>query len=208
MENSSNSMTLDSDTNYSPKGGCFSPIDNCDSKMEDDIVGVNSKKRKIVVHFDLWNTVLVSNSVTNVSFELALNSFLAGVVWGGDLENGACRWHLYTSSLTPPAEDTPTSDKYLDRKLIKTPRDRTMLHIATGDFAHCDIGQGFVVYFDSHIDKIKWRHSDVPKSGRLTMFSFDGKHYHYILLSLYNIIHQLQVLGVILQSGTHQVFNA
>ncbi|XP_071128228.1 uncharacterized protein [Mytilus edulis] len=191
MENGRNIMTLDSDTNISPKGGCVSQIDNCDSKMEEDIVGVNGKKRKLVVHFDLRNTVLVSDSVTNVTMEQALNSFLTGVVWGRDLENGAWRWHSYIPSLTPPAEGTTTFYKYLERKLVKTPKDRTLLRIATGDFAHSDIGKGFLPYFDSHIDKMKWKHSEVPQSGKLTMSGSDGKHYHYILPSVYKAIHQL-----------------
>lgn len=164
-----------------------------DSNMENKIT-VNGKRRKLIIHFDLRNTVLVSDSVTNVSMEQALNSFLTGVVWGKTQPDGSWRWHSYKPSLVPPAEGTVTFYKYLERKLVKTPKDRTLLRIATGDFAQKD--KNFLPYFQSHIEKMKWQHPYVPDSGnKLTMCGSDGKHYHYILPSVYKAIHRLHEEG-------------
>lgn len=193
MENGRGKMTLDSDITC-PKGGFVSPIDHVDTNI-DSCVEINGKKRKLIIHFDLRNTILVSDSVTNVSMEQALNSFLTGVVWGKVKSDSSWQWHSYTPSLTPPAENTTTFYKYLERKLVKTPKDRTMLRIATGDFTHSDIGKGFLPVFKSHIEKMKWQYSEVPDSGKLTMCGSDGKHYHYILPSVYKAIHQLHNEG-------------
>ncbi len=44
--------------------------------------GLRENKRKLVLHFDIRNTVLVADSYSNVHVEQALNSFLTGVTWG------------------------------------------------------------------------------------------------------------------------------
>lgn len=178
----------------SPNGEVISPIDNIDSKM-DSCVEINGKKRKLIIHFDLRNTILVSDSVTNATMEQALNSFLTGVVWGHVRPDSSWKWHSYKPSLTRPAPNTTTFYKYLEAKLVKTPKDRTLLRVVTGDFAHTDNGKGFLPFFNSHIKKMQWHHPEVPDSGKLTMCGSDGKHYHYILPSVYKAIHQLHNEG-------------
>jgi hypothetical protein len=134
----------------------------------------------------MFPVILVSDSVTNVSMEQALNSFLTGVVWGKVKSDSSWQWHSYTPSLTPPAENTTTFYKYLERKLVKTPKDRTMLRIATGDFAHSDIGKGFLPVFESHIEKMKWQYSEVPDSIQW----FGCRKHISIVLPVPEIIHK------------------
>jgi hypothetical protein len=90
MENGRGKMTLDSDI-----ATTIFHDTNTDSCVE-----INGEKRKLIIHFDLRNTILVSDSVTNVSMEQALNSFLTGVVWGKVKSDSSWQWHSYTPSLT------------------------------------------------------------------------------------------------------------
>ena len=155
--------------------------------MEETKPGRTGGKRKLVLHFDIRNTVLVCDSVTNVSMEQALNSFLTGVAWG-KANNSEWHWHSYTPSLTPPAPNTTTIYKFLEKMLVKTPVDRTNLRIATGDFTHTSMGEGFLPVFQEHLQLLRWRQDPVE---HLTMSGKNGKQYHYILPSVYRIIHKL-----------------
>lgn len=181
------------------KNGDMKPITDdiaCMDTTNDNPSGVNNVKtktgridgkRKLVLHFDIRNTVLVADSVTRVSMEQALNSFLTGVAWGR-AQNSEWHWHSYTPSLTPPAPGTTTIYKYLEKLLVKTPADRTNLRIATGDFTHTAMGEGFLPVFEEHLHLLRWRHDPVE---HLTMSGKNGKQYHYILPSVYRVIHQL-----------------
>ena len=155
--------------------------------QEETKPGRTGGKRKLVLHFDIRNTVLVCDSVTNVSMEQALNSFLTGVAWG-KANNSEWHWHSYTPFLTPPAPNTTTIYKFLEKLLVKTPVDRTNLRIATGDFTHTSMGEGFLPVFQEHLQLLRWRQDPVE---HLTMSGKNGKQYHYILPSVYRIIHKL-----------------
>ncbi|XP_045164678.1 uncharacterized protein LOC123528768 [Mercenaria mercenaria] len=149
-------------------------------------------KRKLILHFDIRNTVLVADSVTNVSVEQALNSFLTGVVWGNESPDGNWVWHSDQLSLTPPAENVVTFYKYLEKKFVKNTTDRTQLRLATGDFSQSDIGKSFQPHFQNHLELLKWRH-DFEKDTHncLTMSGKDGQQYNYIVPALYKCIHHL-----------------
>ncbi|XP_041350532.1 uncharacterized protein LOC121369491 [Gigantopelta aegis] len=152
----------------------------------------NGRKRKLVLHFDIRNTVLVADSVTNVTVEQALNSFLTGVTWGKDDQDGEWVWHSKEPSLVPPRPDSITFYKYLERTLVRTPMDRTELRIATGDFVHRPLGEEFLPYFENRLALLKWNYPYVQARDEcLTMRGKDGQPYHYILPSLYNLIHSL-----------------
>ena len=149
----------------------------------------NGRRRKLIIHFDIRNTVLVADSITNVSMEQALNSFLTGVAWGKCSNDSNWHWHSFDTSLRPPEADTTTFYKFLEKKLVKTPSDRTALRIATGDFTQTDLGKGFLPVFQSHLKFLRWKFDDVPK---LSMSGQNGKLYHYILPSVYQLIHKLE----------------
>lgn len=151
----------------------------------------NGRKRKLIIHFDIRNTVLVSDLVTNVTVEQALNSFLAGVAWGKQGKNGSWHWHSYTPSLLPPAPDTITFYKFLESRLVNTTTDRVNLRIATGDFTQQEYGSGFLPYFKDYMNKLKWQYPFSPEHENLTMASQDKKPCHYVLPSVYKFIHHL-----------------
>ena len=106
----------------------------------DDVLSCEDKKR-LVLHFDVRNTVLVHDSVTNIDVEQSLNSFLTGVVWGAETDSGGWEWRSSHPSLQPPLSDCITYYKYMEKQLVKKPSDRAMLRRVTGDFTHENIGK-------------------------------------------------------------------
>ncbi|KAK7499963.1 hypothetical protein BaRGS_00008811 [Batillaria attramentaria] len=149
------------------------------------------RRRKLVLHFDLRNTVLVADSVTNVAVEQALNAFLTGATWGWE-EDGIWRWHSDTPSVKPPAPGYVTYYKYLERQLVRTPSERTALRLATGDFTSTPIGSIFRPHFERHMTRLKWNYDgDKAAHQLLTMSGTDGQLYHYILEAVYRLIYHL-----------------
>ncbi|PVD24171.1 hypothetical protein C0Q70_14641 [Pomacea canaliculata] len=152
------------------------------------------RKRKLVLHFDLRNTLLVADSITNVSVEQALNSFLTGATWGQEVE-GRWEWYSDQPSLKPPAPGLLTYYKYLERHLVRTPSDRTALRLATGDFTLTPLGAPFRSHFLRHLQRLQWQHpqwgTGVDQQHPLTMSGSDGRRYHYILEAVYRLLHHL-----------------
>lgn len=143
------------------------------------------RRRKLVLHFDARNTILVSDSVTNDNVEQALNTFLAGVTWGrsigdgvhapraaasaaaaavaddesgkwGDDLNDSWVWCSDRPSLTAPCPGAITFYKSLERRLVRSPADRLRLRQATGDFTQRSIGRLFQPYFEKHLKLLEW----------------------------------------------------
>ena len=114
----------------------------------DDVLVCKEKKR-LVLHFDVRNTVLVHDSVTNINVEQSLNSFLTGVVWGTETDSGGWEWKSSNPSLQPPSPDCITYYKYMEKQLVKKPSDRAMLRRVTGDFTHENIGRFMSMQFYS-----------------------------------------------------------
>ena len=169
-----------------------------DLEAEESIEGLNNevntehRKRKLVLHFDIRNTVLVADSITNVSVEQALNSFLTGVAWGYEGSKGEWQWYSDELSLTPPAPNTTTFYKHLEKQFVKNTNDRTKLRLATGDFTQSEIGSKFFHHFKNHLELLKWRHEFVlEKHDILTMWGKDGQQYNYILPAVYKLVHSL-----------------
>ena len=113
----------------------------------DDII-VCVDKRRLVLHFDVRNTILVHDSVTNIDVEQSLNSFLTGVVWGVETDAGGWEWRSSHPSLQPPSPECITYYKYMEKKLVKTPSDRAMLRRVTGDFTQKTIGKRLQFQFN------------------------------------------------------------
>lgn len=156
------------------------------------LFALEKKQRKLILHFDIRNTVLVADSVTNVCVEQALNSFLTGVTWGREDKDGSWQWHSDQLSLTPPAPDVITYYKHLEKKYVKNTTDRTQLRLATGDFTQSDIGKIFHPQFKNHLELLKWLHDFEQNAHNiLTMSGKDGQQYNYIVPAVYKCIHHL-----------------
>ena len=114
--------------------------------------------RKLVLHFDIRNTILVADSVTNVDVDEALNTYLAGVTWGFPTADG-WRWCSDTPSLKPPQKGAVTYYKYLEDRLVNERFDRTRLRKETGGFTQAEIGRRFQPYFAKHLQVRRFRFS-------------------------------------------------
>ena len=147
-------------------------------------------KRKLVLHFDVRNTILVANSVDNIKEEQALNSFLTCVMWGKQTDMG-WQWYSDMPSLRCPHPDAQTYYKYLERQIVHVPSDRVRLRRVTGDFTQEDIGRRFSKYFHTTLEHLAWRHLEGRRNTALTVKGKDGTPYHYILPAVYKLIHHL-----------------
>ncbi|XP_064606857.1 uncharacterized protein LOC135471522 [Liolophura sinensis] len=158
---------------------------------------ISSPQRKLVLHFDIRNTILVADSVTKVNVEQALNSFLTSVTWGRvDRSSGKWTWHSATPCLTPPAPHTVTYYKHLERQLVQTPEDRQKLRFTTADFTQKGLGKMFLPYFEKHMRLLRWRYTrDEETLNRLTMKGKDQALYHYILPSFFKLMYHLKKSG-------------
>ena len=82
------------------------------------------KQRKLILHFDVRNTIIVFDSATQDDVEQALNSFLTGVAWGREDPTGAgWDWCDDQPSLTAPCPGAITYYRSRERELVRSPAD-------------------------------------------------------------------------------------
>jgi len=129
----------------------------------------SDRKRKLVLHFDVRNTILVSDSATHDNVEQALNSFLTGVTWGRQESTGWV-WYSDRPSLRAPFPDVITYYKSRERELVRSPADRVKLRRITSDFTRQPIGRKFRKYFDDHLRLLEW---NIGTSSRETVINFN-----------------------------------
>eukprot|EP00746_Dinoflagellata_sp_MGD_P159363 gnl/MRDRNA2_/MRDRNA2_86685_c0_seq10.p1 gnl/MRDRNA2_/MRDRNA2_86685_c0~~gnl/MRDRNA2_/MRDRNA2_86685_c0_seq10.p1 ORF type:complete len:2453 (-),score=460.18 gnl/MRDRNA2_/MRDRNA2_86685_c0_seq10:309-7667(-) len=151
--------------------------------------------KKLILHFDVNNTILVAD--TNVPVSAAINSYLAGVCWGkvvGDGEFLFCSYteHGHLSLTCPESVDAKESYyKYLERKMKGQPRED--FKAAISDFnAHQGIPDAIKKWFD----KI-WECMKAPDALKDTPFAFqqDGIWFHHIIPSFWQLLDGLQKQG-------------
>ena len=150
---------------------------------------VRNKGRKLVLHFDVRNTILVADSVTNVHVEEAVNSYLTGVTWGKESGN---KWEWVSDKPSPyaPCTGCITYYKHREKQLVKTPSDRAVLREVTGDFTQEPLGERFYPYFNKVLNQLRWPHPSYP-DPQITMAGRKGDLYHYILPSFFHLIQYL-----------------
>ncbi|CAH1784210.1 unnamed protein product [Owenia fusiformis] len=146
-------------------------------------------KRKLVLYFDIRNTVLVADSISNITVEQALNSYMTAVTWGKNTPHG-WQWCSDKPSLRAPHPDAITYYKHLEQDIVKCATERSALRKATGDFTQT-VGTQFEGYFLDGLKNIEWKGE--PKNF-LTMQSHN-KTYHYILPAFFHCMNYLQKAG-------------
>ena len=159
------------------------------SPSETYVPDVGQGKRKLVLHFDVRNTVLVADSVGDLDAGQALNGFLTGVTWGHEGPEG-WQWDSYMASLSAPTKGSMTYYKYLEQRMVQTPSDRAHLRRFIGDFTAAPLGQSFRQYYDTHLALLEWQHK--VRDSRLMMEGPGGRLYHYILPSFFRLVQHLQ----------------
>ena len=160
------------------------------SVLSSRVSDVTLPKRKLVIHLDARNTILVADSVTQIGVREAFNSYLTGVTWGVETADGEWKWAGLDPTLqAPPDINAVTYYKHCEQRLVRTPSDRGRLRQVTGQFTE-DLGVGFRRFLQQGLDNIRWTNSNT--ASNLVMTDKDGLRYHYILPAVFQLIAHLQ----------------
>ena len=182
----------------------------------------SQRRRRLVLHVDVRNTILVSDSATGDDVEQALNSFLTSVTWGREEPRGWV-WYSDRPSLHAPCPGVITYYKSRERELVRSPTDRVRLRCITGDFTGQPIGRRFRKHFETHLRLLEWKFTQSPDvivncgcdvigtklssahdvsattkstaisiDRKLTIVSGEGRLYHYLLPSFIKMLYDLQ----------------
>ncbi|XP_060691105.1 uncharacterized protein si:dkey-32e6.3 [Hemiscyllium ocellatum] len=138
---------------------------------------LNCSRSKLIVHLDLNNTVLLFDTITRQGPRRALSSFLTTVTWGRINQEGKWEWLSKVPSLNPPCDGAVSYYSQFGRPL---------------DFTETGDGSLFKKIFTDHLQKVEWMG---PHNELLSMTDEDGKEYHRILPSFFELIDCLSSQG-------------
>ncbi|XP_053173857.1 uncharacterized protein si:dkey-32e6.3 [Scomber japonicus] len=134
----------------------------------------NDQRRKLVLHIDLNNTILVSDAVTGQGTVAALDYFLTTVTWGKMSQQGKWEWLSDSPSLLPPCEGAVSYYSQFGR---------------IPGFTSA-AGRRFRGVLDEHLDLLRWP-EDVKANTELSVKGEDGRLYHWILPSFFQLLKDL-----------------
>ncbi|XP_029975747.1 uncharacterized protein LOC115408919 [Salarias fasciatus] len=137
------------------------------------------RRKKLVLHIDLNNTILVSDAVTGQGTVAALDYFLTTVTWGRRSRHGAWEWLSELPSLQPPCSDAVSYYSAFGR---------------TPGFTSA-AGRRFRGVLDRHLDLLRWPEG-VKGDQELSVKGEDGRLYHWILPSFFQLLRDLALEGV------------
>ncbi|XP_069822906.1 uncharacterized protein [Dendropsophus ebraccatus] len=135
------------------------------------------KKRKLILHLDLNNTILVSDAATGQGPRAALNSYLSTVAWGRISDTGEWQWVSDEPSVKPPCEDAVNYYTHFGRD---------------GNFIDTKIGQRFKGVFTDHMKLLEWQGE---ADEMFTQQGEDGVGYNWILPSFFHMLESLYLQG-------------
>ncbi|XP_051873129.1 uncharacterized protein si:dkey-32e6.3 [Pristis pectinata] len=131
---------------------------------------LNCKRSKLIVHLDLNNTVQLFDTVTRQGPKSALSSFLTTVTWGRINQEGKWEWMSHIPSLNPPCDGSVSYYSQFGKLL---------------DFTETADGCLFKKIFTDHLQQMEWTD---PHNDLLSVTGEDGKEYHRILPSFFELI--------------------
>lgn len=133
-----------------------------------------NRSRKLILHVDLNNTILISDAVTSQGTVAALDYFLTTVTWGRMSKHGKWEWLSDSPSLLPPCEGAVSYYTQFGRVSCFTTR----------------AGRRFRAILDQHLELLLW--PDGLKGDReLVTKGEDGRLYHWILPSFFQLLRDL-----------------
>ncbi|KAJ3586239.1 hypothetical protein NHX12_012639 [Muraenolepis orangiensis] len=135
-------------------------------------------KRKLVLHVDLNNTVLLWDAVTAQGPMAALDGFLATVTWGRMDPHGKWEWLSDTPSLLPPCEGAVSHYSQFGR--------------VTGFTSGA--GRAFRPILEEHLASLRWPEG-LEGDKELSVKGEDGRLYHWILPSFFQLLRDLVAQG-------------
>ncbi|CAL8324929.1 unnamed protein product [Merluccius merluccius] len=137
-----------------------------------------SPDRKLVLHVDLNNTILVWDAATGQGTVAALDGFLATVTWGRMDQQGKWEWLSDKPSLLPPCEGAVSHYSQFGR---------------VADFTS-GAGRRFRGILDEHLALLRWP-KGVKEDKDLSVKGEDGRLYHWILPSFFQLLQDLVAQG-------------
>ncbi|XP_053576678.1 uncharacterized protein LOC128666234 [Bombina bombina] len=135
------------------------------------------KKRKLVIHLDLNNTILVSDAVCKQGPSAALNVYLSTVTWGQMSDKGEWTWLNDCTSVSPSCPDAINYFSQFGR---------------SSDFTDTPMGQCFKDVQNRHLQLLEW---PGEADSVFTLLGEDKKRYHFILPSFFHLLERLHQQG-------------
>lgn len=160
-----------------PNGGEEEDQQAGDCRILPCLPGLLPKKRKLILHLDLNNTILVSDAATGQGPRAALNSYLSTVAWGQISDTGEWQWVSDQPSVKPPSEDAVNYCTHFGRD---------------GKFSDSKIGERFRGIFNDHMRLLEWQGE---ADEMFTLKGEDGTGYNWILPSFFHLLESLYLQG-------------
>lgn len=151
-----------------------------------------SEKPKLVLHFDVNNTILAADPVCGVDLSAALNTYLAGVCWGSE-KDGTWEWAestlkgAFTTSRPEGAE--MSYYKHLEAKMSEGPREE--FKAAVGHFSESAEGAVARPLFERMLAGLTTKEIREPPFA----FKQGDEWYYYLLPSFWRLLAWLQEEG-------------
>ncbi|XP_041859013.1 uncharacterized protein si:dkey-32e6.3 isoform X2 [Melanotaenia boesemani] len=134
----------------------------------------HDRRKKLVLHIDLNNTILVSDAITGQGTVAALDFFLTTVTWGKRNKHGSWEWLSDSPTLLPPCSDAVSYYSQFGRIPGFT-------SVA---------GKRFKGILDEHLELLRWPEG-VKEDRHLSAKGEDGRLYHWILPSFFQLLREL-----------------
>ncbi|KAM9829245.1 uncharacterized protein si:dkey-32e6.3 [Syngnathus typhle] len=138
---------------------------------------IHKKHKKLILHVDLNNTILVSDSVRCQGTEAALDYFMTTVTWG-KMSKGKWKWLSDSPSLLPPCDDAINYYSQFGASPMFT-------SVA---------GKRFRGILEEHLNLLRWPEG-VKGDSELTTKAMNGRLYHWILPSFFQLLKDLTQQG-------------
>ncbi|XP_043934652.1 uncharacterized protein LOC122807735 [Protopterus annectens] len=145
--------------------------------QKQDVPVSGFKKRKLVLHVDVNNTILVSDTATEQGTRAALSSYFSSVIWGKINQLDKWEWLSDVPSVLPPCDEAVNFYSVFGKD---------------EDFFDSTEGRCFKSIFVDHLQKLEW---PGPADEILSVTGEDGKQYHRILPSFFWLIKTLCLQG-------------
>ncbi|XP_035513305.1 uncharacterized protein si:dkey-32e6.3 [Morone saxatilis] len=136
------------------------------------------QRKKLVLHVDLNNTILVSDAVTGQGTVAALDYFLTTVTWGKMSKHGQWEWLCDSPSLLPPCSDAVSYYSQFGR---------------VPGFTSA-AGRRFRGVLDEHLNLLRWPEG-VKGDRELAVKGENGQLYYWILPSFFQLLKDLEQEG-------------
>lgn len=145
-------------------------------------------KRKLVLHMDVNNTVLVGDSCTKqFSVEQVFNEYLTEAAWG--LEDGKGKWTWLSDSplSSPPSFEALQYYEYAESKFANEKRAVFKNHVR--NFTEEDIGKKFRPFFEEMKEKLVCHNPQLSENVDVVLSTGqDKRKYHRVLPSFLHLV--------------------